>query len=54
MEAPSEVELKLLTASEAGQPADFVVHWQTAFGLIVIEVQGGQVYVNGDLVEPLS
>jgi hypothetical protein len=54
MEAPSAAELKLLAASADGQAGDVVVHWQSAFVLIVIEVRGGQVYVNGDLVEPHS
>ena len=30
------------------------VHWQSAFGLIIIETRGGQVFVNGDLVQPAS
>ena len=54
MEAPSAAELKLLAASADGQAGEVVMHWQSAFGLIVIEVRSGQVYVNGDLVEPHS
>lgn len=52
MEAPSKAELnQVLSASGAGQSGDVVVRWQSTFGLIVVEVRGGQVYVNGDLVE---
>lgn len=54
MEAPSAAELKLLAASADRQAGEVVVHWQSPFGLIVIEVRSGQVYVNGDLVEPHS
>lgn len=53
MEAPSEVELRQVrSASLAPVVGDVVVHWQSRFGLITIEVRGGQTYVNGDLVEP--
>ena len=30
---------------------DRVVRWQSTFGLVIIEVRGEQVFVNGDLVE---
>lgn len=51
MEAPSKAEMhEVLSASVGGQPGDVAVRWQSTFGLIVIEVRGGQVYVNGDLV----
>ena len=55
MEAPSEIELQQVRAATAARPpGDVVVHWHAAFGLIVLEVRSGQVYVNGDLVEPAS
>jgi hypothetical protein len=36
-------------AAEPRQPgeADVTLHWQSSFGLIVIEVRKGQVFVNG-------
>lgn len=37
------------TVPNAG--ADRLVRWQSAFGLVIIEVRGEQVFVNGDLVE---
>jgi hypothetical protein len=53
MDAPSQEELSSLRAAAARTPAaDPVVHWHSAFGLIVIEVIGEQVFVNGDLVQP--
>jgi len=53
MDAPSQAELdSLRAASERMGVADSVVHWHSAFGLVVIEVRSGQVFVNGDLVEP--
>lgn len=52
MEGPSEVELQQVRSASLGAHAgDVLVHWQSAFGLIVIEVRQGQTYVNGDLVE---
>lgn len=53
MEAASEFELQQVRAAGFGdQPGDMVVHWQSAFGLIFIEVRHVKTYVNGDLVEP--
>ena len=55
MEAPSEVELQQVrSASLAQVPGDVVVHWQSSFGLIIIEARGDRTYVNGDLVEPAA
>lgn len=55
MEAPFTGELQHLhAAAGALQPGDLVVHWDSAFGLIVIEVRAGQVYVNSALVEPAT
>lgn len=42
---------EVLSASVGAHPGDVVVCWQATFELIVIEVRGGRVYVNGDLVE---
>lgn len=56
MEAPSEVELQEIRSTSllpAGT-GDVVVHWQSSFGLITIEVRQGRVYVNGALVEPAA
>jgi hypothetical protein len=33
---------------------DSVVHWQSAFGLIIIETRGDQVFVNGARVQPAN
>jgi hypothetical protein len=55
MNAPSLAELTLVKEAGAGLVSwagDFAVHWQSAFGVITIEVRDGQVYVNGDLVQP--
>lgn len=55
MNAPSLAELRLVQEAGIGlvrKPGDFAVHWQSAFGVITIEVRDGQVYVNGDLVLP--
>lgn len=53
MDAPSQVELdSLQAAGRAPAQADSVVHWQSAFGLITIETRGGQVFVNGERVQP--
>ena len=55
MKAPSKPELHQVMSAKAGSPIrDVVVHWQSAYGLIVVEVRGGQTFVNGDLVEPLN
>jgi hypothetical protein len=35
-----------------GVQEDYVVHWQSAFGVIVIEVRGGETFVNGEKVVP--
>jgi hypothetical protein len=51
MEAHRTTRGTVRTATADPQPGDFVVHWQSSFGVIVIEVRGGHVYVNGDLVE---
>lgn len=54
MEAPSQAEMhEVQSAGARAQAGDVVVHWQSAFGLVVIEVREGQTYVNGDLVEPV-
>jgi hypothetical protein len=55
MAALSQVELNRVRAESAQAGAssvNVVVHWQSAFGLIVIEVRSGEVFVNGDWVEP--
>lgn len=53
MEAPSEVELQQVRSASLGPSVgDVVVQWQSSFGLIIIEVRHGRVYVNGALVEP--
>lgn len=53
MDAPSQEELDPLNrAAEQPSDADMVVHWQSVFGLVVIETRGGRVYVNGQIVEP--
>jgi hypothetical protein len=49
MDAPSHQELESLRQAGA-EPGDYVVQWQSAFGLIVIEVRGGETFVNGDKV----
>jgi hypothetical protein len=53
MKAPFLPELHAFHAASTGaQPGDFVVQWQSSFGLVVIEVRGEQVYVDGKLVQP--
>ena len=57
MNAPSATELKLVRQAEevrapAALPGDYVVHWRSSFGDIVIEARGEQVFVNGELVQP--
>jgi hypothetical protein len=53
MKTPSAAELhELRSACADGGGRDVAVHWQSAFGLIVIEVRQGRTYVNGDLVQP--
>ncbi len=57
MNAPSLAELSLVQEAGAGLvpwAGDFAIHWQSSFGLITIEVRDGQVYVNGDLVQPAA
>lgn len=51
MDAPSQQELVAPQAAGYLPGADMVVHWQSDFGLIVIETLGSQVFVNGELVE---
>jgi hypothetical protein len=51
MDSPSEAELHQLHEAAGEAPGELLVQWQSAFGLIVIEVRGGHVYVNGELVE---
>lgn len=55
MSAPSLAELNPVREAGVGTapwPRDCVIHWQSAFGLIVIETRGDQVFVNGDPVRP--
>lgn len=54
MDAPSQEELESIRAAGQSSPSDSVVHWQSAFGLVIIEVRDGRVFVNGDLVEPVG
>lgn len=57
MSAPSVAELNLVREAGVGATpwlGDCVVHWQSAFGLIIVEVRTGQVFVNGDLVQPAA
>ena len=54
MDAPSQEQLNSLQAAGRTTQADLVVHWQSAFGLIIIETRGGQVFVNGDPVRPAN
>lgn len=53
MDAPSHQELQSLKVATCEQ-GDCVVYWQSAFGLIVIEVRGGETFVNGDKVMPAA
>lgn len=53
MDAPSQEELVSLQSAGPSPQGDTLVHWQSAYGLIIIETRGGQVYVNGVPVEPL-
>lgn len=56
MSAPSTAELhRVLQAAEleaAWTSDDYVVHWHSSFGVIIIEVRAGQVFVNGEVVLP--
>lgn len=57
MYAPSLAELSLVQEAGTGLvpwAGDFAIHWQSSFGVITIEVCDGQVYVNGDLVQPAA
>lgn len=54
MDAPSQAELDSIQAVAQRSGADQVIHWQSAFGLIVIEVRGGEVFVNGQRVVPVT
>jgi len=49
----SNAEMQEVWSAEEVGRNDVVVHWQSAFGLVVIEVRDGVVYVNGDPVEPM-
>ena len=51
MDRPSQEQLDSMQAA-SGAPEHRVVHWQTAFGIIIIETRGEQVFVNGELVQP--
>lgn len=39
MDAPSQEELELLESAGRTPEADLVMHWQSAFGLIIIETR---------------
>lgn len=55
MDAPSAVELDEVRAAGAVAPpgsGDVVVRWQSAYGVVLIEVRHGEVFVNGERVEP--
>lgn len=52
MDAPSQEELDSLRAAGLTREAELLVHWRSAFGLIIIETRGDQVFVNGDPVQP--
>ena len=56
MDAPSQQELDALAVAQRQTyaEADLVVHWQSAFGFIIIETRGGQVFVNGERVRPAN
>jgi hypothetical protein len=54
MEAPSDAELAQVKAASGSAAGDVIVHWQSGFGLITIEVRQGQVYVDGALVQPFG
>lgn len=54
MDAPSQEELNSLQTAGRTPQGDSVVHWQSAFGLIIIEVRHGQVFVNGEPVQPAT
>ena len=54
MDAPSQEVMESLQSASRAPQADVVVHWQSAFGLIIIETRGGQVFVNGDAVRPAN
>jgi hypothetical protein len=41
-------------AAAPGTGAGSLFRWQSAFGLVIIEVRGERVFVNGDLVEPVG
>jgi len=46
--------LEATAAQRAAVDPSWRCDWHSAFGLIVIEVRGGSVYVNGDKVEPAA
>lgn len=54
MDAPSQQVLSSLEAAGRSAKADVLVHWRSAFGLIIIETRGDKVFVNGDPVRPAN
>jgi hypothetical protein len=57
MDGPSAVELDEVRAASAGVSpgsGNMVVRWQSTYGLIVIQVRHGEVFVNGERVEPAA
>lgn len=54
MNALSRPEVRHVHAVTAGAPAgsNYVLRWQSSFGVILIEVRDGLVFVNGDFVQP--
>lgn len=52
MNAQSRTELQEVTVATANEAAEeYVFQWQSSFGTIIIEVRGGDIYVNGSKVE---
>jgi hypothetical protein len=56
MNAPSATELRHVSQASGvhtpAAPGDYVVHWRSSFGVILIAVRAGNVYVNGEQVHP--
>lgn len=56
MSAPSATELEHVHQAAQGRAhaasGDYVVHWRSSYGVILIEVRAGRVYVNGEPVQP--
>ena len=56
MNKPSASELRHVRQaaglSTSPAPGDYVVEWFSSFGVILIEVRGEQVFVNGEPVQP--